>query len=112
MRPPLPPARENSARQMGCRLDQVLRAALSSKAAKMPGPRSNSSGTSNTGGFPCGECGRLFSTKGNMMRHVQATHRGEGVKMFPCETCGKSFKRKEDLVMHIRVHTGASIIGV
>lgn len=78
----------------------------------MPGPRSNSSGTSNTGGFPCGECGRLFSTKGNMMRHVQATHRGEGVKMFPCETCGKSFKRKEDLVMHIRVHTGASIIGV
>lgn len=86
----------------GCRLNQVLHAALRAGAAAVGSPNSSSSGTQ----FKCEHCDRLFSTKGNMMRHVQATHTREGVKMFPCKTCGKGFKRKEDLVMHTRVHTG------
>ncbi|CAM9604447.1 unnamed protein product [Scytosiphon promiscuus] len=56
--------------------------------------------------FKCEYCDRLFSTRGNKMRHVLATHNPAGAKMYPCETCGKEFKRKEDLTMHIRVHTG------
>lgn len=54
--------------------------------------------------FKCEHCGRLFSTKGNLSRHVQATH--VGGQTFPCLTCGKEFKRKEDRTTHMRVHTG------
>lgn len=54
--------------------------------------------------FKCERCSRLFSTKGNLSRHVQATH--VGGHTFPCPICGKEFKRKEDRTTHIRVHTG------
>eukprot|EP00903_Cladosiphon_okamuranus_P005456 g5441.t1 len=90
----------------------VLNAALSSisetkQLVSAPNLSSSTSSSSRSRGkFKCGECGRLFSTKGNMMRHAQATHAREGVKMFPCEVCGRKFKRREDLVTHGRVHTG------
>lgn len=117
----LPSARVRSGGQnSGCRLNQVLHAALragataavarpktaaaAAAAATPPLPNDSRNGKQ----FKCVHCDRLFSTKGNMVRHVQATHTRVGVKMFPCETCGKSFKRKEDLVMHTRVHTGES----
>lgn len=54
--------------------------------------------------FRCGHCQRLFSTKGNLARHIQATH--VGGRTFPCHLCGKEFKRKEDRKTHFRVHTG------
>lgn len=54
--------------------------------------------------FTCGYCNRLFTTKGNLLRHIQATH--VGGQTFPCPTCGKDFKRKEDRTTHMRVHTG------
>lgn len=55
--------------------------------------------------FKCQQCKQLFSTKGNLRRHEQATHRPGGL-IFPCPTCGKKFKRKEDRTTHMRVHTG------
>lgn len=75
------------------------------------GPASTSGTASGTRGrqFKCEHCDRLFSTRGNKMRHIQATHNPAGAKMYPCDTCGKEFKRKEDLTMHIRVHTGEGI---
>ena len=88
----------------GCRLTQVLQAALTSETKQPYASRSSS--PASGGKFKCDDCGRLFSTKGNMMRHVQATHTREGVKMFPCGVCGRKFKRREDLVTHGRVHTG------
>lgn len=112
-----PSARARGA-QAECRLNQVLHAALRAggttaedvarptTAAPIPDACSSSKQ------FKCEHCYRLFSTKGNMVRHVQATHAREGIKMFPCETCGKDFKRKEDLVMHTRVHTGEREGGV
>lgn len=67
------------------------------------------SSTARSGGqqvnpFKCEHCQREFSTKGNLVRHVQAAHIGGQV--FPCQTCGKEFKRKEDMHTHMRVHTG------
>lgn len=92
--------------QTGCRLSQVLQAALTSigeTKQRMSAPKP-------AGKFKCDDCGRLFSTKGNMMRHVQATHAGDGVKVFPCLVCGRKFKRREDLVTHGRVHTGQFLL--
>ncbi|CAB1118167.1 unnamed protein product [Ectocarpus sp. CCAP 1310/34] len=64
-------------------------------------------GAGNSKQFKCSFCDILFSTKGNKVRHEQATHL-HGVRTYPCEVCGKEFKRKEDRTMHMRVHTGRS----
>lgn len=93
----------------GCGLNHVMYGGLRTGATARPKTAAAApvpNGCTKGKQFKCEHCHRLFSTKGNMVRHVQATHAREGVKMFPCETCGKAFKRKEDLIMHTRVHTG------
>ncbi|XP_075070970.1 uncharacterized protein LOC142159959 [Mixophyes fleayi] len=53
--------------------------------------------------FPCSECGRCFTKKGNLNVHLRI-HRGE--RPFSCSECGKCFTHKPNLVDHKRIHTG------
>mmetsp|Transcript_25106 Transcript_25106/g.36182 ORF Transcript_25106/g.36182 Transcript_25106/m.36182 type:complete len:439 (-) Transcript_25106:156-1472(-) len=53
----------------------------------------------------CPHCGRMFSRKYEMQRHVSAVH--ERVKNFGCDRCGKFFALKQNLISHIEeVHEG------
>ncbi|XP_041664754.1 zinc finger and SCAN domain-containing protein 2-like [Cheilinus undulatus] len=53
--------------------------------------------------FPCSYCGKRFSLKGNLNRHIR-DHTGE--RPFPCSSCEKSFKDSGSLTAHMRCHTG------
>uniref|UniRef100_A0A3Q2GID2 C2H2-type domain-containing protein n=1 Tax=Cyprinodon variegatus TaxID=28743 RepID=A0A3Q2GID2_CYPVA len=53
--------------------------------------------------FSCLTCGRKFSEKRSMLRHIRV-HTGE--KPFQCLTCGKRFSLKDTLSRHIKIHTG------
>uniref|UniRef100_A0A8C4YGK1 C2H2-type domain-containing protein n=1 Tax=Gopherus evgoodei TaxID=1825980 RepID=A0A8C4YGK1_9SAUR len=62
-------------------------------------------GSIGQGGKPtmCGECGKAFSNKGNLLRHLQL-HSGE--KPYGCAECGRCFRTKQTFLAHQRVHTG------
>ena len=48
-------------------------------------------------GVPCTDCGKLFKSKGPMMRHFEDMHQsGE----FPCKGCGKVFTSKNKMSSH------------
>ena len=54
--------------------------------------------------FPCGDCGKQFTTKFSLNRHqmVQSNDREE----YQCETCQKTFSSKGNLGRHIQgIHT-------
>uniref|UniRef100_A0A672ZF73 C2H2-type domain-containing protein n=2 Tax=Sphaeramia orbicularis TaxID=375764 RepID=A0A672ZF73_9TELE len=53
--------------------------------------------------FPCSHCGKRFSLKGNLNRHIRH-HTGE--RPFRCSDCDKSFKDSGSLTSHMRCHTG------
>ncbi|XP_053268285.1 gastrula zinc finger protein XlCGF48.2 [Pleuronectes platessa] len=53
--------------------------------------------------FSCSQCGKRYSYKGDLNKHVRS-HTGE--KQFSCSECGKRFSHRGDLNRHMRSHTG------
>ena len=56
-----------------------------------------------TKGHECEVCGKSFSLKGNLNRHL-LIHKG--IKSHDCEFCGKSFALKGNLTRHLLIHKG------
>ncbi len=54
----------------------------------------------------CRRCNKDFSTKTNLLRHIQ-TH--DGVKPYQCTICGAGFTQNGSLKQHIFIHTGEVI---
>lgn len=57
----------------------------------------------------CDQCGRVFSTKKILRRHIRETHVEEAALQFRCSECGKRFSRNSNLVRHMLVHKGEGI---
>ena len=68
----------------------------------------------NKSGWPeCGLCGKKYSFRGSVKKHIFNVHLGEVdcedikkhiLNEFECEQCSKKFSRSENLRKHIRVH--------
>ncbi len=57
----------------------------------------------------CEQCGKVFSKKGHLDRHVRTIHMGMKESSRPCPYCGKVFSTKSSLEPHIEmVHKGVS----
>ncbi|XP_022669643.1 zinc finger protein 77-like isoform X3 [Varroa destructor] len=60
-------------------------------------------GTEPPESWPCEECGKVCSTKGNLKSH-KVTHLG--IKLFECFICEKRFTTNSNLKQHLIVHDG------
>ena len=49
--------------------------------------------------YTCMECGRRFTQKGNLKRHVMSVHKGD--RPFACNQCDATFGTKRNLSRHI-----------
>lgn len=55
----------------------------------------------------CPVCGKLFTKKYYLQRHLQMTSCSGGPPpAHPCEVCGKIYSRKDNLREHLRAHAG------
>lgn len=65
-------------------------------------PRFNGSQSAGNS-VPCGKCGKLYSTRSIMLRHMN--HECGVEKKIMCFICNKKFRRKWNLEQHIkRIH--------
>jgi len=59
--------------------------------------------TSENTPFRCSQCESYFSSKRNLLNHIEAVH--EGKKPFVCANCDKKYSQKHSLILHIaRAH--------
>lgn len=53
--------------------------------------------------FKCNHCGKKFSNKDLLTKHIQTSHIGKSLK-HQCEICGKSYEKRPHLFSHMRSH--------
>ncbi|KAG5843961.1 hypothetical protein ANANG_G00156440 [Anguilla anguilla] len=53
--------------------------------------------------YPCSICGKKFTQRGTMTRHMRSHL---GLKPFACDACGMRFTRQYRLTEHMRIHSG------
>ncbi|KAM9164568.1 zinc finger protein 783-like isoform 2-T2 [Pangshura tecta] len=53
--------------------------------------------------FACGECGKSFRLKGNLVKHLRSHAK---VRPYKCTECEKSFNYQSDLLRHQMIHRG------
>jgi len=53
--------------------------------------------------YLCTDCGKYFSSLGNLRRH-QLIH--SGTRKYCCDVCGRQFTQSNTLKEHVRIHTG------
>ena len=49
--------------------------------------------------FKCDQCVNCFSSKRNLLNHIEAVH--EGKKPFVCANCNAKYSQKHSLILHI-----------
>ena len=49
----------------------------------------------------CGECGKMFSQKSDLTRHIKIIH--SKIKDFECLECDKRFCQNQDLAQHVNI---------
>ena len=52
--------------------------------------------------FPCYKCGKSFTQKANLQRHLKFIHTGN--KPYVCDICHKAFNRKGNMEVHKLTH--------
>ncbi|XP_069095186.1 zinc finger protein 419-like isoform X2 [Pleurodeles waltl] len=57
----------------------------------------------NQAPYACTECNKIYSQKGELIKHMQSHSR---VRPYACFDCGKSFFWKANLTTHKKTHTG------
>ncbi|OON19236.1 zinc finger, C2H2 type, partial [Opisthorchis viverrini] len=58
----------------------------------------------------CESCGRSFTTKFALHRHIRKVHEGITERVLPCDCCGKKFSAKHGLERHMRlIHESAEL---
>jgi len=62
---------------------------------------STNSATGSDLSLSCSQCERRFSSRYNLIRHVQSIH--QNARAFECELCGQRFKLKNHLQVHVRL---------
>ena len=56
--------------------------------------------------YACPICGKNFSSKYTIPKHIRLMHTEKGVRPFPCEVCDKRFTQRHHLRDHMLSHTG------
>ena len=62
----------------------------------------------NSEQISCKQCGKKFSQKRNLDRHIKVVH--ENIKLFPC-ICGKLFGSKQEMERHVKLCSQKNLEG-
>ena len=53
---------------------------------------------------PCGRCGKNFTSRAQLNRHLGEVHEDEGARKLQCKVCDKYLGSKENMVIHRNMH--------
>ena len=58
------------------------------------------------GSFSCSHCGKMFTLKEYLRRHIERVHTNPNYKPFRCSYCDKRFRERSHMKVHEMTHTG------